>query len=891
MKTGRKNTRRIFLGALFFALMLLYLGVHAYFAFVEVGSYDGWFGEQKRPGAPVNITGSDPSGPARALRAGDVLVSINGIRPEDNTDIVGMSDRVPPGTNYVMTIRRDGQEVAVPITTVPKSAKRDNLAERVYVFIHLLFLLTGLGVFVLKSDDEHAWLLALLLGTFIGLSTWSMPLGVLGSGVALLVAAAKILSLWSLPLFVRFFLNFPERSPILQRWPKLARYVSLPFYFLVLPLFGGGRLPSSLRSWFFNLTPIQWLNDRGWFGLPLPVVVGYLVAGLVCLAVNYRAANRNARRRLRVVVFGGGAGFLAYLMAVMAEYLRLGSRAPRIAQGLEIAMLIALPFIPLSFAYAIIRHKVIPISLIIRRSARYVLVSRGSAVLLMAGVCVVMFFLMDSVFRYLLPVSGRMVGIISAILAIVVWNLAYSFHQRVIAPQIDRRFFREAYDARQILSELSQTVRSTTDSRQLLELVASQIQRALHVENVTVLFRDEASGDFTSAVSFDHQSNGGAPQVAPDRPLSLSGDARVIQRLSESGEPLNADLTDPGSWLSQQLAMGENGSSSSERENLQRLNAALLLPLAAKDRLLGVISLGPRLGDQPFSREDEQMLMSVVGQTTFAIENARLIERMIEDERRRQELEADNEQRARELEEARQLQISMLPKVVPQLPDLEIAAYMKTATEVGGDYYDFHLGDDGTLTVAVGDATGHGLKAGTMVTAVKSLFAAFAQQPDLVKILEQLSGALKRMNLRSLFMAMTMVKVKGLRLTVSIAGMPPVLIYRAATGVVEEIAISAMPLGSITNYRYRQLETTIASGDAVVIMSDGLPERFNSQNEMLDYAATRCAFAEASSRSSAGIIEELVKTGEAWADGRPQDDDVTFVVLKVRDDRIARDLL
>src|SRR6185369_17623955 len=106
------------------------------------------------------------------------------------------------------------------------------------------------------------------------------------------------------------------------------------------------------------------------------------------------------------------------------------------------------------------------------------------------------------------------------------------------------------------------------------------------------------------------------------------------------------------------------------------------------------------------------------------------------------DLRAENERRALELEEARQLQLSMLPASVPMLPGLEIAAYMKPATEVGGDYYDFHVGEDGTLTVAVGDATGHGLKAGTIVTATKGLFNALAGQPDLVATLDQTSRAL-----------------------------------------------------------------------------------------------------------------------------------------------------
>ena len=244
---------------------------------------------------------------------------------------------------------------------------------------------------------------------------------------------------------------------------------------------------------------------------------------------------------------------------------------------------------------------------------------------------------------------------------------------------------------------------------------------------------------------------------------------------------------------------------------------------------------------------------------------------------------AENERRARELEEARQLQLSMLPKQVPQLPHLEIAAYMKTASEVGGDYYDFHLGADGTLTVAVGDATGHGLKAGTMVSSVKSLFIALADHPDITHIFHRMSRVLKEMKLRGLFMAMTMVKVKGNQLTVSITGMPPVLVYRAASGDVEEVALRAVPLGSLTSYQYKQQELAIAPGDVIVLMSDGLPERFNAENEMLDYAATKRALAVAARQPPQEIIEHFVSVGDEWSNGRPQDDDVTFVVLKVRD--------
>ena len=866
------DKRRLLLGGLFFALMFFYLGVSAYFVFIHVGSSDGWRGEWKGPGTPARVTGVDPGAPA-ALRAGDEILAVNGVAFSQDPEILTFSDRVPPGTTYQMTVRREGRDLLIPITTVAKPPRSD-WGETPYIFIRLIFLLTGLAVFLLKPGDRQAWLLALLLGTFTGLSTWTMPVMLLGRWAEVLVALAKIICLWTLPLFVRFFLNFPERSPILRRWPRLERYLDWPFYLFILPVFGGGRLPAWLRIKYFSLPPIGWLDSHSWFGML--AVVGYLAAGLLCLVVNYRVADGNARRRLRVVVAGSGAGFLLTLMVVVSEFLRLPNLAPGLDRWLENGMLVTLPLIPLSFAYAIARHKVIPVSLIIRRSARYVLVSRGSAMLVIAGVCAVMFFVMDALFRYAPPLSGRAVGIISGVLAIAVWSLTHSFHQRVIAPLIDRRFFREAYDARQILAELSQSVRTATDSRQLLELVCAKIQKALHVEKVTALRRDETSGAFAGAVSFEYRSDG-RPAAPSPLDVRLPADADLLRRLSESGEPLKVDLSDPESPLRRGALPPP------EREILERVNAALLLPLAAKDRLLGVIALGPRLGDQPFSREDEQMLMGVAGQTAFALENILLIERMLDEERRRQELEAENEQRARELEEARQLQLSMLPKKVPELPGLEIAAYMKTATEVGGDYYDFHLAADGTLTVAVGDATGHGLKAGTMVTAAKGLFGAFAHQPDLVDTLEHTSRALKRMNLRPLFMAMAIIKFKGRRLTVSNAGMPPVLIYRAASGVVEEVAVRGMPLGSVSNYPYKQLELAVASGDVVVLMSDGLPERFNADNEMLDYTSTKRAFASAAGQSPQAIIDHFVDTGEAWAGGRPQDDDVTFVVLKVGD--------
>lgn len=256
-------------------------------------------------------------------------------------------------------------------------------------------------------------------------------------------------------------------------------------------------------------------------------------------------------------------------------------------------------------------------------------------------------------------------------------------------------------------------------------------------------------------------------------------------------------------------------------------------------------------------------------------------ESRVEQERER----AEHQRRINELERARKLQLSMLPEVMPSLPHLDIAAYMKPATEVGGDYYDAHVGQGDTITIALGDATGHGLSAGIVVTAAKSLFKAYAAQYDIARILRESSSVLQGMNLGALFMAMQIVRITNHQLVVTSAGMPPTLVYRAAVDRVESLAASAPPLGLPVPADYAIQERTLGPGDVVMMMSDGFPERFNENEDMIGYesAALVLRAAAADRAPAATILLRFVEAGDTWANGRLQDDDVTFVVIRVRE--------
>lgn len=245
-------------------------------------------------------------------------------------------------------------------------------------------------------------------------------------------------------------------------------------------------------------------------------------------------------------------------------------------------------------------------------------------------------------------------------------------------------------------------------------------------------------------------------------------------------------------------------------------------------------------------------------------------------------LTADNERKTKELDEARVLQLSMLPGNVPSIPNLDIAVRMETATEVGGDYYDFFVSDDGRLTAAIGDATGHGLKAGNMVIATKGLFSVLSTDGSLDEILKTSNRAIKKMNLRMLTMCLALVRIEGGKLQYASAGMPPLLLYRKEKGEVEQIVMKAMPLGAFLDFPYNKIETSVSTGDVILLVSDGLIELFNNDQESFGAERVIDSLKESAVNTADEIIGHILgKVGE-WRGDHVLEDDLTMLAIKIR---------
>jgi serine phosphatase RsbU (regulator of sigma subunit) len=274
-------------------------------------------------------------------------------------------------------------------------------------------------------------------------------------------------------------------------------------------------------------------------------------------------------------------------------------------------------------------------------------------------------------------------------------------------------------------------------------------------------------------------------------------------------------------------------------------------------------------------RDLEQQLVKVRELSAERLDRERAAH---EQEVRRRLVEADHARKSAELEEARALQLAMLPAALPELPGWEVAAFMRPATEVGGDYYDFRVEEDGALAVAVGDAVGHGARSGTIVAAAKSLFASHAEPVPVGETLSLFDRVFRGMGLRRAHMAMILARFAGEHCELAAAGMPPVLVRRAG-GQVEEIDLPGTPLGALGGaYPTRRL--TIEPGDAALFLSDGLPELRAGADQPLGYPRVRELLAAADGTSAQGVVEALAASLEELLAGEQPDDDITFVVVR-----------
>ena len=241
--------------------------------------------------------------------------------------------------------------------------------------------------------------------------------------------------------------------------------------------------------------------------------------------------------------------------------------------------------------------------------------------------------------------------------------------------------------------------------------------------------------------------------------------------------------------------------------------------------------------------------------------------------------EADRKRQQFELDEAREFQQALLPSKMPKTKTHEMIGFQKTATEVGGDYFDFTQKDNGDWVAICGDATGHGLTSGNVVSITKTAMGALTEE-DPVATLDSLNQTLLKMNIGLNRMCLNIANVQKDTIQFSSAGMPPAYFYSAEKKALEEVLVGALPLGSFKMAKHNLKEIPFKNkGDVFIMMSDGLPEAENPSDEMVGYERTLSTIESLINQSVGEIKDGLTKMCENWLDGADLKDDMTFVII------------
>jgi len=896
-----RRRAQITLGAIFFGLLLIYGGVRFVRTFSLLGmeSDPGWRARQVGSLVLINqITGVDPQ---RQLRLGDELVGINGHAIKYATDVAPIFNNIEPGEPYTVLVNRNGF-LQPPISLESQEISLFSWVVNgvVRLVIPNIFLLTGLAVFLFKPDDKQALLLALMFGMFTG-AIFAIDPSFAGEPLLLVgvMLTVHIVSVFLWPVFLHFFQIFPEPSALVRKSPRLEGYLYLPHLLTIFPYFVILNLLAAFapdRSVYFRLsfTPLETVS--------MLIATLYIAGGLLSLLVNYRQAGRPSRRRMRVVVAGSIAGFLPMFTAIgLSMLFDLQKNNPKLAQWLIVIALFSFPLFPLSFVYAIVRHQVIPVRLILRRSVRYLLVSRGFIIVQALVVFAVLSFLLTGSRLAAIDRLGDRADIIVTMAATALAIGVLTILNQQVMPIIDRLFFREAYDAHQILSDLGMAMRSVTTVRQMLELAVAKIQEALHVESINIFLRNRAGGDYPCAISSSLEATG-VRAADFDSSLWLPADGYAVNKLRRSSLPLTVDLASWGQGIPTSDAETVE-LRSQERAMLRRIRSSLLLPIATKDELPGIISLGPRLGDLPFSREDKQLLMAVALQMAFAIQNVELVQQVAGEERLRHELEL-----------ATTVQRRLFPECPPESVSLDLAGVCHPAHGVGGDYYDFIQLRDCKLGIAVADVAGKGISAALLMSTVQASLRSRAQSVNgnLIELVSSMNELLHlstdAASYATFFYAQFDEQTRMLTY-VNAGHNPPILVHAASparaqrAGSLGAGGLASIPvedhvgafelrvrlltsggpiIGAFSDCEYEQEAIQLERGDVLVAYTDGVTEACNSNDEQFGEPRLREIALRSAHLSAAELSEEIVEQVRGWCGDTAQQDDLTLVVMKVK---------
>lgn len=802
--------------------------------------------------AGTEIDNVRPNSPAESagLKAKDRIVAINGSSADSaaawNEVLFRTWLSSHPGDAVTLTVQRPGQSRPLVVTVVFRTKQGigdtktlvRTIADQILESYPMLFLIVGLAVLFLRVEDRNAWLLALVFATFITAADMPNEFAAAPPNFqSLLLAYRTLMGSLLTGLFYFFFAVFPTRSPIDRKVPWLKW--ALPVIGICLCLGGYRHGNSKALPFILAVVPHHIAESAR-----RVTSYGALLLGLLSLLLNVLGPSNVAdRRKLKVILWGTAVGITPIVVVKAAEDF-VGFHTPFWLNFVDVSLLL---LFPLSFGYAVVKHRVMDVPVLLKRSARYFVVERGFVFLILA-ISVGATFWLAQVFSRLFSAGSKAAIPVGATFGVLLISGATQVHRRV-RTRLDRAFFRSSYDAQQILENLAAKTLTVSSREGLAALLHDQIYDALHPSAMYV---------YLEASNGQMQAYAGNP---PEEARTLSTSAAGIAELAERSDPLEL-LPE---------AMHET--------QLEPLQPECLVPIrgSSEGQLQGVAVLGPRLSEEPYSASDKRLLASVASQAGIAMRSITLAEKMaatMEAERRSEQ----------EMQIARQVQSRLLPQQAPSLTTLDCAGKCIQTRAVGGDYYDFLDLGSGRLGLVLADISGKGMSAALLMANLQANLRgqyalALEDVPHLLRSVNRLFYKnTETSHYATMFFAVYDDETRRLRY-VNCGHNPPFL--ARTNGSVERLEATATVLGLFEEWDCSVAELELAAGDVLVIYTDGVSEA--SPNEEDEFGEERLieAASNVRERSAGEVLEAIISEVQGFSQGE-QADDMTLIVARGR---------
>jgi sigma-B regulation protein RsbU (phosphoserine phosphatase) len=408
-----------------------------------------------------------------------------------------------------------------------------------------------------------------------------------------------------------------------------------------------------------------------------------------------------------------------------------------------------------------------------------------------------------------------------------------------------------------LLYELSQAFNSSLDLDEVLNRVIDEVIVALRAERgFVMLFDDNGQLSFRVARGMDQH-------IIHDPVFQVS--LSVVEGVARQGQPVltgDAQL-DPRFNMRQSV-------------RLLGLRSILCVPLRYRERILGTIYVDNRIQAGLFGQADLDLLNAIAYSAATAIENARLYRVAVEKGR----LE-------REIQMARQVQASLLPTQVPQIPGWEFVARWLPARQVAGDYYDFIEAADGNLGMVVADVSDKGMPAALFMALTRSFVrasvdASLPPRDGMLRANRLICADSESGMFVTLFYAL--LEAERNALTYINAGHNPPLYFqmgkRPGQGALSRLGRTGMALGVDDGAVYDQRTLALNPGDFVVMYTDGVTDAFNPQGESFGMDRLESLILANRDRSAAEIVDAVERAVQNFTAAAPLFDDITLLVAR-----------